>query len=68
MTPALSREPPRDRKDAALTIAIKALRGIDTFAWSSMQADCAASMREGNRRIEACRKALADIAELRHGR
>jgi hypothetical protein len=56
--------PLRDKRDVALVKARKALRGINTFAWSAMTADCEAARKEGMRRITACRDALADIDEL----
>lgn len=46
--------------DRRRKIAVKALRGIDTYAWSMVNLP-APARKELQKRIDACRKALAEI-------
>jgi hypothetical protein len=51
----------RDRLRAEIAIALEALRLIDTFAWSTCQADCEEAHEECMRRINACRAAIRKL-------
>ena len=47
--------------DARIDKARKALRLIDNFAWTAVTADCEASRKELQRRIDFCRQTLRDL-------